>query len=60
VSAVNTVYYTAMKIHNNLPLQLRLEANTNIFLQKLKQILILKRYYNLNEYYDDRFNELQS
>jgi hypothetical protein len=48
-------YCAAIKIYNNLPLELRIENNIKIFIKKLKLLLIKKCYYNLNEYYNDKF-----
>lgn len=46
-------YYSAIKIFNNLPTELRMEKNTKIFLKKLKIMLIEKCYYNLGEYFNN-------
>lgn len=47
-------YVSAIKIFNNLPNELRGEQNTNKFNKKLKELLSIKTYYNLSEFYNDK------
>lgn len=43
-----------IKLYNKLPETIKSEPKDNIFVNKLKQILINKAYYSLNEYLDDK------
>lgn len=47
-------YVTALKIHNNLPNDLRMEENSDAFMKKIKKILQKKCYYTLTEYFNDK------
>lgn len=47
----------SVKIYNKLPEAIKNEQKFNIFINKLKQYLIQKCYYNINEYFNDKLNE---
>lgn len=51
----NSPYVNAIKVYNHLPNEIRGESNTNKFINKIKTLLIEKCYYNLTEYYNDKF-----
>lgn len=50
----NSPYVMSIKIFNNLPDALKDETNDTTFINKLKQILIKKAYYTINEYIHDK------
>lgn len=47
-------YVMSIKLYNKLPTMIKKEEKTNIFLKKLRQFLINKCYYSVNEYLNDR------
>lgn len=47
-------YVCAIKIYNHLPTDIRTEQDTNCFLRRLKEWLIKKCYYHINEFFNDR------
>lgn len=47
----------SVKIYNKLPDAIKNEVKFNIFINKLKQLLIRKCYYNVNEYLNDKLNK---
>lgn len=49
-------YVSAIRIFNKLPNALRKEKNTKTFVLKVKDMLIKKCYYNLEEYFNDTFD----
>jgi hypothetical protein len=45
------VYYTSIRIFNNMPHNLHtLKDNVNVFKRRLKDFLILKAFYSIDEY----------
>lgn len=49
-------YSMSIKIYNKLPEDIKQQNKTSIFLNKLKQYLIKKSYYTVDEYLTDTFN----
>lgn len=51
-------YAMSIKIYNKLPENIKQENKTNLFLKKLKQFLITKSYYTIEEYLTDKCNNI--
>lgn len=47
-------YAMSIKIYNNLPEELREIEKTSVFIRKLKQLLIKKSYYTIDEFLQDK------
>lgn len=45
----------SIKIYNKIPDIIKDQQKTNTFINKLKDFLISKCYYNINEYLNDKF-----
>lgn len=48
----------SIKIYNNLPNKIKVEQNDR-FYSSLKQLLLEKCYYNLSDFFNDKFNEMK-
>lgn len=51
----NSIIYESRKIYNNLPLGLRNVASLKAFRRKVKDFLVHRAYYDLQEFYNDSF-----
>lgn len=51
----NSVLYESKKIYNHLPLLIRATQPLKSFKKKVRNLLVTKAYYSLQEYYQDRF-----
>ena len=47
--------YINSKLYNKLPTEIKNITNMDQFLHKLKQFLLQKAYYSINEYLSDKF-----
>lgn len=50
----NSTYVMAVKIYNKIPDSLKDEISDKKFISKIKDILVDKAYYSLNEYMNDK------
>lgn len=50
----NSIIYEGKKIYNHLPLEIKCLDKSVLFARKVKQLLLLKAYYSLEEFYGDR------
>ena len=51
----NSIIFNSRKLFNHLPTDFKSITNIRLFKQRVKSLLIARAYYNVNDYFDERF-----